>query len=84
MEDILDDPRLNSLSGDEFRAYFRLLAMLNRTKSRDGEITLDRYALTACMMRAQVRHAEKTLQSLAEHGLCTLRALGEHSESTTT
>lgn len=71
-EDIIDDPKLNSLSPVEFRAYFRLLAMLNRTKCRDGEITFDRYALMACTMRAQLRHSERTMSALEAHGLCAI------------
>jgi len=77
-EDIIDDPKLSDLSGHEFRAYFRLLAMLNRTKCRDGIITFDRYALMACTMRAQVRHSERTLSALAEHGLCSMSKDGQH------
>lgn len=35
-EDVLDDPKLEGLSLAEEAAYFKLLAVLNRQKSRDG------------------------------------------------
>lgn len=68
-EDILDDPKLARVSADVFRFYLRLLAMLNRTKSRDGTIRLDRFALNACAMREQRRHALAIARSGADTGL---------------
>lgn len=54
-EDILDDPKLDDeLPADVFRFYFRLLAMLNRTKSKDGSIVLSKRAL--CLLAGRERH----------------------------
>lgn len=76
-EDILDDETLNSVDPDVFRFYFRLLAMLNRTKARDGKIVLDRFALNACAMREQRRHALRVARAGAEAGLYRLSEDGE-------
>lgn len=75
-EDLLDDPALNGVSADVFRFYVRLLAMLNRTKQRDGKIRFDRFALNACAMREQRRHALAVARSGAEAGLFTLSEEG--------
>jgi len=75
-EDLLDDPALNSVAPDVFRFYVRLLAMLNRTKQRDGTIRFDRFALNACAMREQRRHALSVARSGAEAGLFTLSEEG--------
>ena len=39
LDDILDDPALAKASEAEFSTFFRILAMLNRTQSRDGVLT---------------------------------------------
>jgi hypothetical protein len=77
-EDILDDEALESVSADVFRFYFRLLAMLNRTKARDGVIRLGRHALNACAMREQHRHALSVARSGAVAGLYALSEEGAH------
>ena len=69
MEDILDDPKLDDETpADVFRAYIRMLAMLNRTKSRDGVLTLSRRAASmvtgrerygAAVARRQWGHARR-------------------------
>ncbi len=69
MEDILDDPKLAGVDGDTFRFFMRLLAMLNRTKNRTGNIFLDRFALNACTMREQRRHALRIARAGAAAGL---------------
>ena len=77
MEDILDDPKLgDGVSADVFRFYFRLLAMLNRTKSRDGAITLGRRALNLCAGREQLRHSLRVARGGALAGLYTLSVDG--------
>lgn len=78
MEDIIDDPKLASVDGDTFRFFIRLLAMLNRTKSRDGVIFLDRFALNACAMREQRRHALRIARSGAAAGLYRMSEDGLH------
>lgn len=67
-EDILDDPRLN---GEEWvwGAYFRILAMLNRTKSRDGTLRVSPRTLGVMMGRSRGDIAAKRLASLAHLGL---------------
>lgn len=75
-EDILDDPKLEDCSADVFRFYFRLLAMLNRTKSRDGTISLSRAALNLCAGREQLRHSLRVARGGAEAGLYRVRVDG--------
>lgn len=79
MEDILDDPKLENCSPDVFRFYFRLLAMLNRTKSRDGSISLGRRALNSAAGREQLRHSLRVARSGAEAGLYRLCVDGEQA-----
>ena len=76
MEDILDDPKLEQCSPDEFRFFFRLLAMLNRTKSRDGEIELTHAALRLLSGREQLRAAVAVWRRGNEAGLWRIRAEG--------
>lgn len=71
-EDCLDDPRLMAVDADVFRFYVRLLLMTNRAKSKTGEIRLDRYALMACAMRQQTRHALAIARTGADAGLYEL------------
>lgn len=75
-EDILDDEKLAAVSADVFRFYFRLLAMLNRTKSRDGKIALDRWALNAAAMRDRHGAALALARCGAGAGLFRLRYEG--------
>lgn len=83
MEDILDDPKLDDeLPADVFRFYFRLLAMLNRTKAKDGVVTLTRRAMGLCSGRSQHRYSLK-LASVGEvAGLYTMRTEGERTTFT--
>ena len=75
-EDILDDPKLVDCSADVFRFYFRLLAMLNRTKNKNGRITLGRLALNLCAGREQLRHSLRVARSGADAGLYALSEEG--------
>lgn len=72
MEDILDDPKLAALSGDAFRAYFQILAMLNRTKSTDGTLVLNKFALMAATSKGRVDSARTLLERLADVGLMSV------------
>lgn len=80
LEDILDSPKLrDEVSADVFRFYIRLLAMLNRTKSRDGSINLGRRALNLCAGREQRRHSLAIARGGAVAGLYTLSVDGEQA-----
>lgn len=72
-EDILDDDKLSKVPADVFRFYFRLLAMLNRTKCYDGKIALDRWALNAAAMRDRHGAALALARCGADAGLLRLR-----------
>ena len=81
LADILHDEKLNSddCSADVAWFYLRLLAMLQQTGSRNGQITLDRRGLAFCTCRAQHRHALSIARACAELGLCTLSTRGAHA-----
>jgi len=73
-EDILDDPKLDDdLPADVFRAFMRILAMLNRTKSRDGILALSRRAASLVAGRERFGAALARLRHGADAGLYTLR-----------
>lgn len=73
MEDVLDCPKLAQCDGDGFRAYIQILLMLNRSKSRDGQITLNRHALMAATRKGRVDAALRVIQHLADIGLMSVR-----------
>lgn len=77
MEDILDDPKLAAVSADGFRAYFQILAMLNRTKSRDGKLTLNKFSMMAATSKGRADSARKLLQHLADIGLMSVEHRGD-------
>jgi len=71
--DLLDDPKLNGdCSADVFRFYFRLLAMLSRTRNTTGTIELDRRALMFCAVRERFGAALALARHGAGRGLYTL------------
>ena len=72
MEDILDDPKLAATSAEGFRAYIQILAMLNRTKSQDGTLTLNKYGLMAVTSKGRADYARLVLRQLADNGLLTV------------
>lgn len=72
-EDVLDDPRLNAVSLEDQALYFRLLATLNRQKSRDGWGHLDTFAACALARRERWAYALPAFDRLAAGGLVTLR-----------
>lgn len=77
MEDVLDDPKLN---GEEWvwGAYLRTLAMLNRTKSRDGSLRVSDRQLGALMGRSRGDVAAKRARSLAHLGLISLAKYADY------
>lgn len=74
--DILEDPRL---MGEDWKlaAYVRLLAMVNRSESRDGILRLPYRALGVAMGRSRRDVALKRLRLLVQDGL-SCAALYEH------
>jgi hypothetical protein len=78
MEDILDDPKFN---GDEWAlgAYIRLLAMLNRTKSRDGQIRLSNSQLSVVLGRSRGDLRRKRLARGAHLGLWTAARYADYT-----
>ena len=77
MEDILDCDKLDRCSADVFRFYIRVLAMLNRSKSKDGNIRLNRSSLRVCAGRTKLKAALEIAKSGAELGLFSLSHGGE-------
>jgi len=69
MEDILDDPKLGRLDLADLGLYVKLLAVLNRQKSRDGKATLDRFAACAVARRERFAYARPAFDRLAAGGL---------------
>lgn len=74
--DVLEDPRL---MGEDWKlaAYVRLLAMVNRSESRDGILRLPYRALGVAMGRSRRDIALKRLRLLVQDGL-SCAALYEH------
>ncbi len=73
-EDILDDPKLDDeLPADVFRAFIRILATLNRTKSRDGRLALSRRVASLVAGRERFGAALARLRLGADAGLYTLQ-----------
>ena len=75
-EDILDDAALGEVSAEAFRAYVRLLAMLNRMRSEDGKISLDRRGICFVAARTRVDYAEASLSQLEARSLLTMTKVG--------
>ena len=73
MEDILDDPKLAATSAEGFRAYIQILAMLNRTKSQDGKLTLNKWSMMAATSKNRADSARRVLQQLADCGLIVVQ-----------
>ena len=69
LTDILDDPKLDALSGDACWAYVRLLAMLQRTTSRDGRIKFSRRSFCYAARRRTFAAARLLFDSVAAAGL---------------
>ena len=79
MEDILDHDVLgddDAFPADAFRCYIRILAMLNRTKSRDGILTLNRGGLGLISGRKHRNSALKLVSIGAEFGLYSVESRG--------
>ena len=79
MEDVLDCPRLAQVDGDGFRAYVQILLMLNRTKSRDGKIVLNKHALMVATSKGRHDAARRVVGCLADVGLMSVRHRGDVS-----
>lgn len=75
-EDILDDTRLAALGLADQMLYIRLLATLNRQKSRDGIGRLSLRAATALADRERWAYAEPAYSRLVAGGLVALSHLG--------
>ena len=75
--DILEDPKLEKLTGGEFRLFINLLATLARAGSRDGEILLGPGALRRLACKQQTRHAEPLWSRLADVGLTSARRVAD-------
>lgn len=73
MEDVLDCPKLAQVDGDAFRAYVQILLMLNRAKSRDGQLALNKHAAMAATRKGRSDAALRTLEHLEDVGLISLR-----------
>ena len=73
MEDILDDPKFSELGLEDVGLYIKLLAVLNRQKSRDGKGVLDRFAACSVAHRERFAYAKPAYSRLEAHGLIRLR-----------
>ncbi len=77
LTDILHDPKLNGdCPVDVAWFYIRLLAILETTKSKGGQIALDKRGLNFCAAREQYRHALRVARTGALRGLYTLSVDG--------
>jgi len=76
MEDILDDPKLSEVSPEAFRAFIRLLAMLNRMRSEDGKISVDKRTICFITARNRVDYAEASLSQLVARSLLAMTKVG--------
>ncbi len=84
LDAILDDPVLNSAPLDQQMVFIKALAMLNRTRSRDGELTLDARGLKALTRRGKVDDAEKMIRRVAASFESAASQLGVDSPLTWT
>lgn len=75
--DILDDPKLDRLSGNDFRTYIRLLALLKREGSEDGSIRLGDRALRYVAVKQQTRYAKLSVSRLEAVGLLSTTQLAD-------
>lgn len=73
MEDVLDCPKLAQVDGDAFRAYVQILLMLNRAKSRDGQLALNKHAVMAATRKGRSDAGKRLLRHLADVELISLR-----------
>jgi hypothetical protein len=74
--DILHDPKISNLTGDEFRLFFNIMAALCQSGSQDGVIRLTPTTLRALACRQQTRHSEPMLSRLVAVGLTTMSRVG--------
>ena len=66
-------PRLAATSAEGFRAYIQILAMLNRTKSQDGTLTLNKWSMMAATSKNRADSARRVLEQLADSGLIVVQ-----------
>lgn len=69
LDAILDDEKLNALALEDQAIFFRLLATLNRQRSRDGWGFLNRFAACALAKRERWAYAVPAFDRLAAGGL---------------
>jgi len=74
LTEILDDPKLGECSADACWTYVRLLAMLQRTGSRTGIISLPKRSVCYLARRDRFPHGLKILRELELQDLCRLSA----------
>lgn len=79
---ILDDPAIGEIGNEGLGVYIRILAMLNRTRSADGKLTVSDAGLCALSGRRRIDVSEKTVRLLEEVGLSSLERLGKVWEIT--
>jgi hypothetical protein len=82
LEDILEDPKLGKVDGDAYRCYIRFLAMLSRSSSESGTLTLDARSLRYCACRQQTVHAEKTMSQLVDASVLAMSQVGDGYQTT--
>jgi hypothetical protein len=69
LDAILDDEKLNALALEDQALYFRLLATLNRQRSKDGWGFLNRFSACALAKRERWAYAVPAYDRLAAGGL---------------
>lgn len=76
--DLLEDQKLgDELPPEAFRLYIRLLAMLKRSKSRDGKIELGRSAIRVLSGRSHYKSGVRILRKCEQIGLISVSNGGE-------
>lgn len=71
-EDELDDVRLSNISSDCYRFYMRLRLLVNRVKSENGTIQMDRRALAFCACRDTFSKALRIAEEGEDVGLYSM------------
>ncbi len=76
--DILENPKLERLSGDAAFVYIRILCALNRADSKDGKLSITDSGLCRLARRKRTDSALVTIRKLAAVGLVDLHYASGH------
>ena len=80
--DILNDSAIQQLSGDAFASYINLLALLNRSGSVDGVVSLSAVEARYVCRCERLAKCERLIEELVLVGLIERQGLDKDSLST--